>query len=302
MSDHDQLKEYLSLWAERIDGALTELLPAETEKPSVIHQSMRYSALGGGKRLRGVLALTACDAVGGEPTRALPLAAALEMIHTYSLVHDDLPALDNDTLRRGKPTNHIRFGEAIAILAGDALLTHAFIVMSRLSELTDVTAEVVLAIIREVADASGTAGLIGGQVADLQAEGAQSPLSAEQLRWIHARKTGALFRTSVRAGAILGGADEAALAALTRYAEALGLAFQIADDVLDVAGDQKTLGKRVGSDEERGKTTYPTLFGVERSRQMAAEAAASAQAALAPFGEKAKMLHLLADFAVERDH
>lgn len=292
---------YLQTWAQRVEKTLDELLPGESETPRIIHQSMRYSALGGGKRLRGVLAVTACAAAGGEADHALPLAAALEMLHAYSLVHDDLPAMDDDEMRRGKPTNHIRFGEGIAILAGDALLTHAFIVLARLPELAGAAPDVSLAIVREVAEAAGTAGLIGGQVADLEAEGRGERLSAAELQAIHARKTGALFRTSVRTGALLAGADAAVMEALTQYAVALGLAFQIADDVLDVVGEEDAIGKRVGSDAAQDKATYPALFGLERSKQMAAAAVAEAQAAVAPLGEAGRTLQQLADFAASRD-
>lgn len=292
---------YLELWAERIDEAMDELLPGAEETPAVIHESMRYSALGGGKRLRGVLAVTACAAGGGEAERALPLAAALEMLHAYSLVHDDLPAMDDDALRRGKPTNHIRFGEDIAILAGDALLTHAFAVLSRLPELAGVDANTGLAIVREVADAGGTAGLIGGQVADLEAEGQGAGVTAEALRAIHIRKTGALFRACVRTGARLAGAADDTLHALTKYAEAFGIAFQIADDVLDVTGDEEALGKSIGSDAARDKSTYVSLFGIEKAIQLAEAAAAEAREAVASLGEPGRMLQQMATFAVARD-
>lgn len=302
MTRQTKLQSHIDAWAERIERSLDELLPGEAESPPVIHRSMRYSALGGGKRLRGILAVTACEAAGGDGTRALPLAAALEMIHAYSLVHDDLPAMDDDAMRRGKPTNHIKFGEGIAVLAGDALLTHAFIVLSHLPKLADVSEQVALRIVAEVAQASGTAGLIGGQVADLEAEGRTDTLSADELRAIHARKTGALFRTSVRAGALLAGADATTLDALTRYANALGIAFQIADDVLDVIGNEQALGKRVGSDADRGKTTYPALFGLERAKEMALAAVAEADDALTGLGADADMLRQLARFAALRDH
>lgn len=299
MKDGDA--SYLELWARRIDGALDELLPTVEEPPAIIHEAMRYSALGGGKRLRGVLAVTACAAGGGEAERALPLAAALEMLHAYSLVHDDLPAMDDDALRRGKPTNHIRFGEDMAILAGDALLTHAFVVLSRLPELSGVDADTGLAIVREVAEAGGTAGLIGGQVADLEAEGQGAEVTAEALRAIHTRKTGALFRACVRTGARLAGAGKETLHALTAYAESFGIAFQIADDVLDVTGDEEALGKHIGSDAAREKSTYVSLFGIEKAIQLAEEAAAEAQKAVVALGEPGRMLQQMATFAVARD-
>lgn len=294
-------ESYLLPWAARVEGALDKVLPAQDADPAIIHESMRYSALGGGKRLRGVLAVTACAASGGEPERALPLAAALEMLHAYSLVHDDLPAMDDDALRRGKPTNHIRYGEDIAILAGDALLTHAFVVLSRLPELCGVSAETGLSIVREVGEAAGTAGLIGGQVADLQAEGLGAEVTVEQLQAIHARKTGALFRACMRTGAMLAGADDDTLMLLSEYADAFGIAFQIADDVLDVVGDEAVLGKRVGSDAAQDKSTYVTLFGTERAEQLMHEAASKARASVKSLGEPGRMLQNMADFAVARD-
>jgi len=266
------LHEYLAHWAARVEEALDQLLPAEEVPPPVIHRSMRYSALGGGKRLRGVLAVTACRAAGGDPERALPLAAALEMVHAYSLIHDDLPCMDDDDLRRGKPTNHKVFGEAIAVLAGDALLTQAFWVLARLPQLSGATPATALAVIDEVATAAGTLGLVGGQVADLEAEGRAREISGKELRAIHARKTGALFRASVRTGALLGGASDAILAALTRYAEELGLAFQITDDILDVLGDTAAMGKAAGREREREKATYPAVISMEQSRSMATAA------------------------------
>lgn len=292
---------YVSEWAEAVEESLDELLPAEDEEPSTIHRAMRYSALGGGKRLRGVLAVTACRAAGGDEVAALPLAAAIEMIHAYSLVHDDLPAMDDDDMRRGKPTNHKVFGEGMAILAGDALLTQAFLVLARLPELISVSAETTVHVIREISEAAGTVGLIGGQVADLEAEG-RANVTVEELQSIHARKTGALFRASVRTGALLAGAPLETLQALTTYADAFGLAFQIADDILDVTGDAEVLGKQTGRDSQQAKATYPALVGLEQARQMAAEAAVDARAAVAALPSPARdVLEYLADFAVRRD-
>lgn len=292
---------YVSEWAEAVEESLDELLPAEDEEPSTIHRAMRYSALGGGKRLRGVLAVTACRAAGGDEVAALPLAAAIEMIHAYSLVHDDLPAMDDDDMRRGKPTNHKVFGEGMAILAGDALLTQAFLVLARLPELISVSAETTVHVIREISEAAGTVGLIGGQVADLEAEG-RANVAVEELQSIHARKTGALFRASVRTGALLAGAPLETLQALTTYADAFGLAFQIADDILDVTGDAELLGKQTGRDSQQAKATYPALVGLEQARQMAAEAAVDARAAVAALPSPARdVLEYLADFAVRRD-
>lgn len=296
----DWYRSHLAPWATRIEETIDRLLPPAEAPPALLHGAMRYSVLGGGKRLRGILAVTACQAAGGRPEEALPLAAALEMIHAYSLVHDDLPAMDDDVLRRGKPTTHIRFGEDIAILAGDALLTHAFIVLGRLPQVTRVDAATALAIVQEVADAAGSEGLVGGQVADLQAEG-RTDVPVAELQAIHARKTGALFRASVRTGARLAGADDATLQLLDEYARSFGLAFQIADDVLDVTGDEAALGKHVGSDAAKDKSTYVTRFGPEEALRRAQSAADEAVRAVAPLGEKASLLQRIAAYAVARD-
>lgn len=292
---------YVARWAEAVEHELDRLLPTEAEVPATIHRSMRYSALGGGKRLRAVLAVAACRAAGGDERTALPLAAAIEMIHAYSLVHDDLPAMDDDDLRRGKPTNHKVFGEGIAVLAGDALLTRAFWVLGRLPELVGATVEQTLTVIRDISEAAGTSGLIGGQVADLEAEGRQD-VTVDELRSIHMRKTGALFRASLRSGALLANAPSDVLQTLTDYADAFGLAFQIADDILDVTGDESTLGKQTGRDTDQAKATYPALLGLEAARDMAVKAADDARRAAeklpAPAGD---VLAYLASFAVERD-
>lgn len=292
---------YLSEWADAVEASLDDLLPGEKEAPATIHRSMRYSALGGGKRLRGVLAVTACRAAGADEVAALPLAAAVEMIHAYSLVHDDLPAMDDDDLRRGKPTNHKVFGEGIAILAGDALLTRAFWVLGRLPDLISVSAETALHVIREISEAAGTLGLIGGQVADLEAEG-RADVTVDELQSIHVRKTGALFRACVRSGALIAGAPLDTLQSLTAYADAFGLAFQIADDILDITGDAALLGKQTGRDTDQAKATYPALVGLETARTMAEQAAADARAAVAGLPSPARdVLEHLADFAVRRD-
>lgn len=293
---------YVAQWAEAVEGALAELLPPEEEAPGIIHQAMRYSALGGGKRLRGVLAVTAARAAGSSEQRALPLAAALEMIHAYSLVHDDLPAMDDDDLRRGKPTNHKVFGEGIAVLAGDALLTRAFWVLGRLPTLAGISADKTLLILEEVTDAAGTMGLVGGQVADLKAAG-RDDVTLDELRSIHLRKTGALFRASILCGALLAGADDApkVLDALTAYADAFGLAFQIADDILDVTGDEEALGKATGRDTDQNKATYPALVGLDTARAMAEEASAEACRAVADLEPPVRdVLQFLANFSISR--
>ncbi|MFO7974619.1 MAG: polyprenyl synthetase family protein [Candidatus Hydrogenedentota bacterium] len=244
----------------------------------------------GGKRLRPALALGASEIVSGSDDPAMPAACALEMIHTYSLMHDDLPAMDDDDLRRGKPTAHKAFGEANAILAGDALLTMAFDVVAQSGN---------TAVVGEIAQAAGVAGMVGGQVLDLESENKQLTLDA--LRHIHAYKTGALIRASVRVGAMLGGAPRESLDALTRFGESIGLAFQIADDILDVIGVEANMGKRVGSDANKKKSTYPQLLGLDQARALALEAVEEANAALVPFGPEAEVFRALAHFIIERD-
>ncbi|MBM7855497.1 geranylgeranyl diphosphate synthase type II [Desulfohalotomaculum tongense] len=289
-----QLKER----AKMVEDAFEQYIPRESAYPSAIHRAMRYSLLAGGKRLRPALVLGAAEAVGCDPRRVMPTACALELIHTYSLIHDDLPAMDNDELRRGKPTNHVVFGEAMAILAGDALLTMAFQLMAENSRTAP--AEAVVQVIREVARLSGSQGLIGGQVMDTVS--ADNEVDSETLEYIHRHKTGALFRAAVRSGAILGGAGEKQLRALTGYAENLGLAFQIVDDILDVEGDTAKIGKPVGSDEKNKKATYPALFGIEAARQKARQAADNAIKALSIFGPEVEFLRAAVHFIINRDH
>ncbi|GFO70292.1 farnesyl-diphosphate synthase [Geomonas limicola] len=290
------LKAYLTERCQIVDEALDRFLPTATELPASLHGSMRYSVFAGGKRVRPVLMLAACETVGGELKAALPAACAMEMIHTYSLIHDDLPAMDDDDFRRGNPTNHKVYGEATAILAGDALLTEAFILLSR-DETGDPAAK--LKVIHEIAAASGSRGMVGGQVVDMESEG-KGEIDLATLSYIHTHKTGALIRASVRAGAILGGASADQLKAMTRYADAIGLAFQIADDILDVEGTTEELGKDAGSDEARGKATYPALMGLEASKQRAAELVDMALEALSVFDEKAEPLRLIASYIVKR--
>ncbi|BCG48118.1 (2E,6E)-farnesyl diphosphate synthase [Citrifermentans bremense] len=291
------LKQYLKQKCELVDQALERFLPNGKELPASLHGSMRYSVFAGGKRVRPVLMLAACEAVGGELKPALPAACAMEMIHTYSLIHDDLPAMDNDDFRRGNPTNHKVYGEATAILAGDALLTEAFILLSCNGEGVDPAAR--LRVIHEIAHASGSRGMVGGQMVDMESEG-KHDIDMATLSYIHTHKTGALIRASVRAGAILGGASEEAFDALTRYADAIGLAFQIADDVLDVEGTTEELGKDAGSDQARGKATYPALVGLEASKLRAEELVQIALAALEPFDERAEPLRAIASYIVKR--
>jgi geranylgeranyl diphosphate synthase, type II len=291
---------YLSARAEMVERELATVV-AESDGPaSRLFEAMRYSLLAGGKRLRPVLVLAACEAVGGALDAAMGFACAIEMIHTYSLIHDDLPCMDDDDLRRGRPTNHKVYGEAIATLAGDGLLTDAFAVLARsaLSSKKPGTHSMMLEAVAELAEAAGSAGMVGGQVIDLLGEGRAMELP--ELEHLHGRKTGALFVAAVCGGGRIGGADEAELKALRVYAKSLGLAFQVVDDLLDVEESAEQLGKRTQKDEARGKATYPSLLGVERSRQLARDLNATAQDALAKFDYRAEPLRMLASFAVER--
>ncbi len=282
-----------------VEQTLRDALPEESAWPSTIHRATRYSLAAGGKRIRPVLVLAAGEAVGGVREELLPLACAVEMIHTYSLIHDDLPAMDDDDLRRGKPTSHKVFGEAIAILAGDALLTRAFELLAEVPG--DWDAERLRRRQRATAllgRASGTTGLIGGQVMDLESEG--RTISASELERLHRAKTGALLSACVCGGAILGGAGEADQERLTRYASAIGLAFQVVDDVLDATETAERLGKTPGKDQAAGKSTYVSLYGLERARALAAELREEALSAVAPFGPRGALLAALARLVVDR--
>src|ERR1035438_1816221 len=242
------LKKYMNERCQLVDQALDRLLPREDELPVSLHKSMRYSVFAGGKRIRPILMLGACEAVGGNLEWAMPAACAMEMIHTYSLIHDDLPAMDDDDFRRGNPTNHKVFGEAIAILAGDALLTEAFKLISSPCFAPECAPAARLTVIHEIASCAGSYGMVGGQVVDMESEG-KSDIDLPTVQYIHTHKTGALIKAAVVAGAILGGADEQKLAAITRYGAAAGLAFQIADDILDIEGNTEKIGKDAGSDQ-----------------------------------------------------
>lgn len=286
-------------WNERIklvEAALLEELGVESALVPQLADSMRYSLMAGGKRLRPILVMAAADAVGARGTDFVQVACGIEMIHTYSLIHDDLPAMDNDDYRRGKLTNHKVYGEALAILAGDALLTQAFEVILRQQ---GVPAEVLVQVVREMSVAAGPNGMVGGQVIDMLSEGKR--ISLEELRRMHMGKTGALFRAAIRSGAILGGADAARLEALTTYADCFGLAFQITDDILDVVGDEAVIGKPVGSDERNDKSTYVTLTSLEEARELAAETVAKALKALELFGREADFLRELVQMLLERN-
>ena len=289
------LREYLARQQQLVDAELDRLVPPETSAPPTIHRAMRYSLFAGGKRIRPILCIEAARAAGEEGDGVVPCACALELIHTYSLIHDDLPALDNDDYRRGKLTNHKVFGDAMAILAGDALLTLAFQVLAQLAVADDRKVR----LIAELSTAAGTVdGMIGGQVADLEGEG--KPPDAQLLETIHRAKTGALLRASLRMGALYSGAPEAGYAALSCYGEHVGLAFQIVDDILDVEESSEALGKTAGKDAQQHKITFPAVYGLEVSRQMAAEECERAHRVLEPFGDRAARLHELADLIVHR--
>ncbi|MCX6611080.1 MAG: polyprenyl synthetase family protein [Acidobacteria bacterium] len=290
------LKEYLKERIEIVDYALDKWVPAETVEPETIHRAMRYSLFAGGKRIRPILCMAAGDVIHPDAPSIADAAGTLEMIHTYSLIHDDLPALDNDDLRRGLPTNHKVFGEAMAILAGDALLTLAFQVLGSLSE---VGAERRSRLVLELASASGTVrGMIGGQVHDIEGEGKKP--DAVLLEKIHRAKTGALLRASVRMGAIYAGASAEELQALSEYGEHAGLAFQIVDDILDIEASSESLGKTAGKDLQQQKITFPAVYGLAESKRMAEEERQKAHAALARFGDRAVRLNEIADLIVDR--
>ena len=291
------LKDEWKRRQELVERVLLEELHEEGALSPRLAAAMKYSLMAGGKRLRPVLLMAAADAVGGRGDLYVTTGCALEMIHTYSLIHDDLPAMDNDDYRRGKPTNHKVYGEGMAILAGDALLTLAFEVMLRQK---DAAPETLTAVVREMSIAAGANGMVGGQAIDLDSEGKE--ISMETLRKMHMGKTGALFRAALRSGAILAGASETQLAALTRYAENFGLAFQITDDILDVTGDEAAIGKPVGSDEKNHKSTYVTLTSLEEAGKLAAQAVDEAEKALEIFGENAAFLRELAAYLLERNH
>ncbi len=296
----DTFKREINDKVRLIDQALDNYLFNSAAIPETLHHAMRYSVFAGGKRLRPVLLLASAEAVGGDAVLLLPAASAFEMVHTYSLIHDDLPAMDNDDFRRGQPTNHKVFGEAMAILAGDGLLTEAFGLITECCVSGNISPETVVTVIKELSQAAGPFGMIGGQVVDIHSE--NQSIDKDVLEYIHSHKTGALFKACVRAGAIMGRGSAEQLAALTRYAENLGLAFQITDDVLDVEGDSGKLGKTVGSDERLKKATYPSLYGLEESKKLAADAVDRALKALDMFDREADLLRCIARYLLEREN
>lgn len=291
-------REALAEKARVIDHALDNYLPPEMAPPGVIHQAIRYSVLSGGKRLRPALVMGAAEAVGGKAENVITAACGIELIHCYSLIHDDLPAMDNDDLRRGRPTNHKVFGEAIAILAGDALLTLGFELLAMAGMSDSVSPKDCLRVIAEVAAAAGTEGMVGGQVIDITSQ--ETGGSPELVRQIHQKKTAALFVASVSAGAILSGASEEQLAALTMYGKKFGLAFQVTDDILDVVGDTSKMGKTVGVDAKKRKLTYPGIFGLSAALEHAHKAVEDAVAALEGFDSSADFLRGAAQFILTR--
>src|SRR6266545_984639 len=284
------LGAYMTERAAAVDAALERFLPPETDRPETLHKAMRYSVFAGGKRLRPVLVIAGAEAVGGRMHDVMPTACAMELIHTYSLVHDDLPAMDNDDFRRGAPTNHKVFGEAMAILAGDALLTLAFRLVADNAGESAALRDVVV----DMADAAGHKGMVAGQVADLEAEGHR--VGADVVDYIHAHKTGALIRTSLRIGAMLCGADAAQVRALSVAGADLGLAFQIVDDILDVVASSEELGKTAGKDQIQQKATYPAIHGIEASRARAAFLIRDAEEALRVLGPRADPIRALGRF------
>lgn len=287
----EKLKEQIAL----IDAHLDKYLAPKDNPQGIIYEAMRYSVFAGGKRLRPVLMLMTCEMCGGDINEVMPFACALEMIHTYSLIHDDLPAMDNDDLRRGMPTSHKKFGEATAILAGDALLTKAFEVVSQYSG--SETARAMRAI-NILAVSAGTEGMIGGQIVDMESE--NKTITLDELRYLHLNKTGAIIRSACAIGALMSGADETKIQAVDEFAKNLGIAFQIQDDILDVEGTEEELGKPIGSDAEENKNTYVSLFGAEKSRELSLSYSEKAKKALETFGENAEFLRELTDYLTER--
>ncbi len=291
------VQSYMAERARAVDAALARYLPSESDPPATLHKAMRYSVFAGGKRLRPVFVIAGAEAMGGRMDEVMQTACAVEMIHTYSLIHDDLPAMDNDDFRRGVPTNHKVFGEAIAILAGDALLTLAFrLLADNFAAGSD--AHALRNVLIEIADAAGSAGMVGGQVADIESEGKR--VGAETVDYIHTHKTAALIRASIRAGAMLAGATPSQLVALGLAGGNLGLAFQIMDDILDVTATSEELGKTAGKDQAQQKATYPAVHGLEVSRIHAKALVGEAHAALQSFGPRAEPLRALGTFIVER--
>ena len=300
-SEREPLEQYIAEVSRLVADALKAILPVQWNVPQVLKEAMDYSLQAGGKRLRPLLVIAACEALGGSREAAVPVAAAIEMVHTYSLIHDDLPAMDNDDYRRGKLTNHKVFGEATAILAGDALLTHAFYSVVQASRRYGVAAGSVLSIVEDLAEMAGPRGMVGGQVADM--EGEQGLTDLQQLQYIHLHKTGDLMIFSLLAGGRIAGADENQLEALREFGTQIGLAFQVQDDILDLIGDESKLGKKTGSDIKQHKVTYPYFIGLEASREEVERLTASARSSVLEggFQDHSRLLEI-ADYLMSRDH
>ena len=293
-----ELKTYLAEKRAIVDAALHDYFPEPEGLTSDLTEAMRYSLFAGGKRLRPILCIAGAEAVGGSGKEVLPVACALELIHTYSLIHDDLPLMDDDDFRRGQPTNHRVFGEPIALLAGDGLLTEAFSLMTSPGISVRIPPHILLKAIRLIAQAAGHEGMVGGQAVDIQWEGKKADLPV--VYFMHTHKTGALITASVASGAVLGGADESQLRAITSYGEKIGLAFQISDDILDIEGNSQTMGKRAGADEEKGKMTYPAVLGLNESKKIQSELVETAVQGLWEFGSRAEPLRQIARYIIER--
>lgn len=290
------LKAYLKERKKLVDAAIDRCLPTADTDPAIVHEAMRHSTIDSGKRIRPILILAACDAVGGKIDAAMPAACAIECIHTFSLIHDDLPCMDDDDFRRGKPTAHKVYGEAMALLAGDALFALAF---QMVAQSEGASKDAIVEVIRILADATGTNGMVGGQVLDMVAQGSAATL--EQIEKIHRRKTGALLEAAVVIGGYLAGGSDKQISALSTYGKNIGLAFQIADDILDLQGDAEKLGKPIGSDLKLDKATYPSVLGIEKSKELGKKAVNDAIEALSIFDERAEPLRLIARYIVERD-
>jgi geranylgeranyl diphosphate synthase type II len=292
------LKTYLAEKKKRVEAALQGYFPEPEGLASDLIKAMRYSLFAGGKRLRPILCIAGAETVGGLGREVLPVACALELIHTYSLIHDDLPLMDDDDLRRGKPTNHKVFGEPIALLAGDGLLTEAFNLMTSADISGKISPQTLLRAISLISRAAGYDGMVGGQAVDIQWEGKKADLPV--VKFMHIHKTGALITASVASGAILGGADGSQIEAITSYGEKIGLAFQISDDILDIEGDSKTMGKQAGADEQKGKMTYPAVLGLNESKRIQSELVQTAVLDLQEFGSRAEPLRQIARYIIER--
>lgn len=301
MSSRPSFEQYLQQTTDEVTEALKEILPVHWDVPQSLRDAMQYSLMAGGKRLRPLLVVAAAEALGAQRAAALPVACAVEMVHTYSLIHDDLPAMDNDDYRRGKLTNHKVYGEATAILAGDALLTHAFYSVVQAGRKNGVPAEALLSIVEELSELAGARGMVGGQVADM--EGEQGMTDLEQLQYIHLHKTGDLIVFSLLAGARIGGATEGQLDALRVFGRDLGLAFQIQDDILDLTGDEQKMGKKTQSDVNQQKVTYPFFIGMEASQEQVKSLTQSAKEALdrAELADSSRLMEI-ADYLMRRDH